>query len=400
VRAGVERQIAWPHESAIERGTGALPSRRATRIQDGQATRAWRHEVSKAALTSSAVNPTSAYRLRRALRPIKQIARRAELERDAALARVRRADVAFFHEFAPAPAGGGHQTLRAVAGELRRRGVRVGINAISPTTCAVLFNSFNFDFGRFEWFAKRASAECRMVHRVGAVTSLYRGFDDGTDRSVAEMNHRFADATIAISHATIDMYRSIGIELVAPRVIYNGTDPAIFHAHGRVPFDRGRKTRLVVVSWSDNPRKGGPFYRWLESEVDWDRYELTYVGNTREEFARAKVVPPLPSHELASFLRTQDIFVTATENDAYSNALVEALCCGLPAIYLRSGGSAEAVKDAGFGFTDWSEVPVLLDRLRDEYEERQAQILLPTLVEVTDEYLVVLGLDEFVGVRA
>jgi glycosyltransferase involved in cell wall biosynthesis len=329
--------------------------------------------------------------LRQALRPVKRIVRRVELERDAALARRRPVDVSVFHDFAPAPAGGGHQTLRAIAGEMTRRGIRVGINTASPTTSAVLFNSFNFDPARFEWFARRISSECRMVHRVGAVTSLYRGYDDGTDLRVADMNHRFANATIAISHATVDMYRSIGIELVSPRVIYNGTDPAIFHSRERVSFDRARKTRLVAVSWSDNARKGGPFFRWLESMLDWDRFEFTFVGNTHEAFERARVVPPLSSHELARFLRTQDVFVTATEHDAYSNALVEALCCGLPAIYLKSGGSSEAVKEAGFGFTEWSEVPALLDRLRDEYEDRQAQISLPTLAEVVDEYLDALG---------
>ncbi len=57
-------------------------------------------------------------------------------------------------------------------------------------------------------------------------------------------------------------------------------------------------------------------------------------------------------------------FVTATQHDAYSNALVEALSCGLPAIYLDSGGSGEAVQDAGFGFNDREEIPALLERLR------------------------------------
>ena len=42
----------------------------------------------------------------------------------------------------------------------------------------------------------------------------------------------------------------------------------------------------------------------------------------------------------------------------------------------------------------------LLARLVDEYEVRQAVISLPTLEQVADEYLDVLGLDEFVGARA
>lgn len=333
-------------------------------------------------------------------RPIRRGLWHAGVRRDARAARARGAELAVFHDFAPPPAGGAHQTLRAVLREMTARGVGVEYGAVSARTRAILFNSFNFDARRLEWFASRTDGGPRMIHRVGAVTTLYRGFDDGTDAHVADLNRRFADATIAISHATVEMYRSIGIELVAPRVIHNGTDPAIFHPHRRVRFDRSRPTRLVAVSWSDNPRKGGPFYRWLESALDWERYEFTFVGNTQEGFDRAAVVPPMPSGELADFLRTQDVFITATENDAYSNALVEALCCGLPAVFLDSGGSKEAVKEAGFGFSEWDEVPALLDRLRDEYEERQARISLPTLAEVTDEYLDVLGLREFVGARA
>jgi hypothetical protein len=317
--------------------------------------------------------------------------RRALLERDVARARLEQADVALFHEFEPSPAGGAHQTLRAFVAECRRRGLRVAHNVIPPGTRACLFNSFNFDAERLERFARHAE-NCRMVHRVGAVTSLYRGFDDGTDAHVAELNRRFAQATIAISHATVEMYKSIGIELVAPRVVYNAVDPSIFNARGREPFDRTRKTRLVAASWSDNSRKGGPAYRWLEGALDWDRYTFTYVGNTQEAFERITVVPPLRSRELAELLRNHDVFVTATENDAYSNALVEALSCGLPAVYLDSGGSREAVKDAGLGFDDREQIPALLDRLVDEYEAYQAAISLPSLDELVDEYLEVLGL--------
>ena len=239
-----------------------------------------------------------------------------------------------------------------------------------------------------------------MVHRVGAVTSLYRGFDDGTDALVADVNARFADATLAISQATIDMYRQIGIELVDPHVVHNGCDPAIFHPRGRVPFARDRRIRLIASSWSDNPRKGAPVYRRLERRLDWNRFEFTFVGRTQEPFERIRHVPPLPSHELADLLRQHDVFVTATEHDAYSNALVEALSCGLPALYLASGGSGEAVKDAGLAFTDEDEIPELLERLVDEYEERQAAIDLPSLEEIADGYLALLGLDEFVGIRA
>jgi glycosyltransferase involved in cell wall biosynthesis len=344
-------------------------------------------------VASTAISP-----IRRAFRPVKRAAWRFELERDAALARVRPVDLAIFHQFAPPPAGGGNQTLRAVTAEFERRGLRVGLNTMSRSTRAVLFNSFNFDVARLDLLARRTD-HARMVHRVGAVTSLYRGFDDGTDRRVAEINARFADETIAISHATIRMYREIGIELVNPRVIYNGCDDRIFNTGGRAPFSRDRKTRLISSSWSDNPRKGGPTYEWLEQNLDWDRYEFTFVGNASADFRRIRHIPPVPSNELAALLRAHDIFVTATEHDAYSNALVEALSCGLPAVYLESGGSSEAVKEAGFGFHDREEIPALLDRLVDEYEARQASISLPSLADVANQYLETLGLEAFASAR-
>jgi glycosyltransferase involved in cell wall biosynthesis len=332
-------------------------------------------------------------------RTLKHVAWRATVERDIWRARRHPIDLGLFHEFAPPPAGGGHQALRALMDELKRRGVVVELQTISPQARACLFNSFNFDRERLELMTERADGPIRMVHRVGAVTSLYRGYDDGTDALVGEINHRLADATIAISRATIEMYRQIGIELIEPHVIYNPCDRRIFHPDGRVPFRRDRRTRLISTAWSDNPKKGAPVFAWLERELDPARFDLTFVGNSPVRFERARHIPPVTPIELASLLRDHDVFVTATENDAYSNALVEALSCGLPAIYLDSGGSREAVNEAGFAFTTKDEILHLLDRLVDEYEARQAGISLPSLDEIVDRYLDVLGLDEYVRAR-
>ena len=341
---------------------------------------------------------------RRALRPLARGARRgrrsAALRRDAVAARRRPADLSLFHEFAPPPGGGGNQCLRSIVGECERRGLRVENNTVSPTSRAVLFNSFNFDVDRLAYFARRASSGCRFVHRIGGAISLYRGFDDGSDRVIAEANRAHAHASIAISQWTLDTYRRLGVDLAEPHVVHNGTDPRVFHPNGRARFSRDRKIRLICSSWSDNPKKGTPTYRWLEDRLDWNRFEFTFVGNTSVPFARITHVPPVPPGELAELLRQHDVFVTATEDDAYSNALVEALSCGLPALYLASGGSGEAVKDAGLAFGDRRQIPELLERLVDEYEERQAAIDLPSLEEVTDAYLEVLGLHDFVGVRA
>ena len=89
-------------------------------------------------------------------------------------------------------------------------------------------------------------------------------------------------------------------------------------------------------------------------------------------------------------LREHDIFLTASRHEACSNALLEALACGLPALWLESGSNGEVGGAGGFGFASVEEVPPLLDRLVDEYEDRQARIGVPPLAHVADRYLEVL----------
>jgi glycosyltransferase involved in cell wall biosynthesis len=300
---------------------------------------------------------------------------------------LRSSDLAVFHEFLPAPTGGGSQFLRALVGELERRGLRVARNRLPRGARACLFNSFNFDF---EGLRRAARADVRMVHRVDGPVQAVRGFDDGTDERVQTINSELAQASVLQSQYSLRRHQELGLDLREPRVIQNAVDPAIFHTQGRVPL--AEPVRLVMSSWSDNPRKGSAVFRALEDLLDPARYELTFVGRSREHFARARVLPPLASRELADELRRNHVFVAPFQDEPCSNALLEGLACGLPALYLASGGNAELVGDAGFAFSDAAEIPELLERLVAEWAERRAAIAVPTLEHVTDAYLEVLGL--------
>ena len=299
----------------------------------------------------------------------------------------RAADLAVFHELVPPPTGGGSQFLRALVGEVERRGVRVARNRLPRATRACLFNSFNFDFERLR---RAARPGVRMVHRVDGPVQSVRGFDDGTDERIRRINDELAERTILQSRYSLERHRALGLELRSPTVIRNTVDPAIFHARGRVGLSR--PVRVVMSSWSDNPRKGSGIFRALEDLLDPAAYELTFVGRTQEQFARARVVPPLASHELAELLRTQHVFVAPFRDDPCSNALLEALACGLPALYLDSGGNPEIVGDAGFAFSAAEELPALLGRLVDEWADRRTRIAIASLEQVTQWYLEVLGL--------
>lgn len=316
---------------------------------------------------------------------VKNLLRRGKTEIEWIRSRRAGADLAVFHEFHAPPYGGGNQFLLALAGELERRGLSVETNRLSGGTERCLYNSFNFDFSRLQRFAR---AGVRMVHRVDGPVGVYRGFDDGTDRRIVAINH-LADATILQSRYSLDKHAELGLELRNPTVIHNAVDPAIFHPPAqREPHER---LRVITTSWSDNPRKGADVLAWLDEHLDFDRYELTFAGNTQATFERIHVVEPLPSAALAALLRAHDVFLAPSRDDPCSNALLEALACGLPAVFVRSGGHPELVGDAGVGFDAPEEVPAALDRLRAELDERRAAIHVQSLADAADRYLAVLG---------
>jgi glycosyltransferase involved in cell wall biosynthesis len=315
---------------------------------------------------------------------VRSLAATVMTERDRLASRRGRSDVAVFHEFHPPPYGGGNQFLLALVRELERRGLEIEVNRLSGGTRRCLYNSFNFDFRRLRRFARDG---VRMVHRVDGPIGVYRGFDDGTDRRIARINDELADATILQSQYSLDKHRELGIELRSPVVITNSVDPAIFHPPRTQEPLSGRRVRVITSSWSDNPRKGAEILAWLDRNLDFDEFEVTFAGRTQAAFERIEVVGPLPSDALAALLRGHDVYLAASRDDPCSNALLEGLACGLPAAFLRSGGHPELVGEAGIGFDDAEELPGVLARLRDELEERRAAIRVPALADVTDRYL-------------
>jgi glycosyltransferase involved in cell wall biosynthesis len=298
-----------------------------------------------------------------------------------------RADLSVFHDYVPPPSGGGHQFVRALSRELERRGLVLETNRISGGTRTCLFNSFNFDASRLRRFARE---DVRMVHRVDGPIGVYRGFDDGTDKHIVELNGAFADATVVQSRYSLERHAELGLELRSPVLIPNAPDPEIFHPPAARNALEGRRLRVIATSWSDNPRKGADMLEWLDRHLDEDELEVTFAGRTETKFERIRVVGPLASRELAGLLRTQDVYLAASRDDPSSNALLEGLACGLPAAFLRSGGHPELVGEGGLGFDDAEELPDLFARLRRELDVRRAAIRVPALADVAERYLEVL----------
>lgn len=299
------------------------------------------------------------------------------------------ADLSIFHEFEPPPMGGGHQFLRAFWKQVEARGLKIENNRISRTTRACLFNSFNFDVQRLKRLRRKSVL---YIHRVDGPIDVYRGRDEGVDLGIQSINKIFADKTIFQSRYSLGKHLEFGLEFRNPTIIMNAADPEIFYPHGRAEFSNNRKIRLIASSWSDNINKGASIYQWLDEHLDWERYEMTFVGRSPVQFGNIRMIPAVNSYRMAELFRIHDIYLTASKHDPCSNSLIEALTCGLPAIYLQSGGHPEIVKQAGLGFETAEQIPDLLDKLVNDYEKYQSVISVPSIQEVSEEYLRVLEL--------
>jgi glycosyltransferase involved in cell wall biosynthesis len=293
--------------------------------------------------------------------------------------------IGLWHSFFKPPYGGGNQFMLALRKALATRDMDVRENELRDGIDAYILNSIHFDVDRFMEF--RLRHRLNVIHRIDGPIHLIRGYDREKDELCFQLNERFASATVLQSAWTYQRIVDMGYNPVSPTIIHNAVDPDIFHPQGRIPFDPDRKVRLISTSWSNNPRKGGPTYKWIEDHLDWDRFEYTFVGNASEEFKRIRHIPPVSSDELAELLRNHDIYITASRNDPCSNALIEAMACGLPALYLRDGGHPELVGSGGLAFRDEDEILPQLERLVEQYESFQRLLVVPRMEDVAEKYL-------------
>ena len=293
--------------------------------------------------------------------------------------------IGLWHEYHKPPYGGGNQFMLALKGALERRDITVVVNKFSPAVDVHICNSAWFDAKRFEEQSK--DRPIRMIHRIDGPVTLYRGEGSDEDQRIFDLNRRFASATVFQSAFSYFKSVALGFQAASPTVIHNSVDHAIFHPRGRRTSAGNGKIRLISTAWSDNPRKGGPFYKWLDQHIDFTRFEYTFVGRVQQQFTNIRHMEPQGSDSLARILRDHDIYITASLHEPCSNALLEALACGLPALYRNDGGNRELVGFAGLPFSDEMDCLGQLDRIAKAQESFQELIYIKSIDEIAGKYI-------------
>lgn len=235
---------------------------------------------------------------------------------------------------------------------------------------------------------KRSFPDKIFVHRIDGPVWLHSGGSNYRDQLTYWANKNIADATVFQSDWSRNENYKLGFpKSPAEKVIKNAALPQFFNRLGKRAFNPARKTKVIITSWSCNRAKGYEVYSWLDRHLDFSKFELTFVGNSPVSFQNIQQIAPLPPEELALFLKEHDIYLTASEKDACSNALIEGLSCGLPAVAKNDGGHPEIVKGGGELFDVPDQIPSLFEKLVDAYGQYQSKIELPTMEETGQHYI-------------
>lgn len=170
---------------------------------------------------------------------------------------------------------------------------------------------------------------CLEVDRLAPerVVTVYNGIEDRlpekTDRSAVRASLGLRDSDLVIT--TVGHVRKVkGVDIFARTAL---------HLERRFP-----DARFVVVG---------------------DVHEPGHMAELHGMIARGEAGAQMrfvgPREDIPSILAASDVFVLPSRSEGFSNALIEAMLCGLPCVATDVGGNAEALQDGESGLVVPSE---------------------------------------------
>lgn len=242
--------------------------------------------------------------------------------------------------------GGGNQFLTFLKKEFVKKNIYT--NKVSQADI-VIINSFD-NFNNIIKLRNRYPNK-KIVHRMDGLTQLYNNFLDRRDLLSFFLNKEIACATIYQSQWS----KSKIIELSKfknryQKIIINSVDKNIFFNKREKKLKKNKKIKLITSSWSKNFKKGFKMIKWLDENLDFNKFKYTFVGNSPIKFKNIKMIEPLNSRLLNNELNRHDIFISPTQQEACSNSILEANACGLYTFALKDGGNPEIIQDQNLLF--------------------------------------------------
>jgi glycosyltransferase involved in cell wall biosynthesis len=285
-------------------------------------------------------------------------------------------------EFKKGPWGGGNQFLKALKNKFKEKGLYTENYAEADI---ILFNSHHNLYQLLK--LKRKFFKKKFVHRIDGPLFLIRGGDLFMDKIIFKISNKIADLSIFQSKWSLDKSKNFGFLNKYKSIIYNAPDNLIFNTKNKNSFKKNGKVRIIATSWSGNWNKGFDVYKYLDENLDFNKYDFVFVGNSPYKFKNSTHLNPLSSEKLAQELKKSDIYITASKNDPCSNSLIEALSCGLPAIVYNDGGHPELIKKGGEVFNKKEELLPGIEKISNNYSKYKKRIPKYKIEDISKRYI-------------
>ena len=202
-------------------------------------------------------------------------------------------------------------------------------------------------------YLKYINNKTLVIHRINECDE--RKNTTYINKYIIEAN-KVADFTVFVSSWLKNLYLTQGMKDLNKAVILSGSDTKIFNRRDISLWDGNDKVSLVTHHWGANWNKGFEIYKYIDELLNteyWrEKINFKYIGNLPEsfEFNNTEVVKPMSGKKLAKELKKSHIYVTGTINEPSGNHHIEGALCGLPVMYINSGGVPEYAEDYGLEF--------------------------------------------------
>jgi len=219
-------------------------------------------------------------------------------------------------------------------------------------------------------YCKYTNEDAIVIHRINECDE--RKNTKYVNKYLIHAN-KVADYTIFVSSWIKNLYKNQGLDVTNSSVIMAGADEQIFNRKNFITWNNSSKIKIVTHHWGANWNKGFSIYEKLDKMLGTPKYskkiEFTYIGNLPKNFSfsNSKIIEPLSGKNLANELKKNHIYLTASLNEPSGNHHIEASQCGLPILYINSGGIPEYCEGYGEIFNP-EDFESKLNKMIDDYD--------------------------------
>ena len=270
--------------------------------------------------------------------------------------------ISFGSKIIKGPWGGGNLFLINLKEYLEANGHTVVFDLKDKDIDIILFTDPRKGRGSTSTFNKKDIK--KYISKINKKTKVVQRINECDERKNTKgvnqlylSSTEIADSVVFVSDWLQSIYLQLGLDENKSSVIMSGSNELIFNTYGRTEKPVNKKFKLLTHHWSSNYLKGFELYSLIDQLLETNKWrnkiEFTYIGNIDKKFTfkNTKVITPLSGFELANEIKEHDIYVTGSLNEPSGNHHIEAALCGLPVLYINSGGIPEYAENHGVEVT-------------------------------------------------